>query len=247
MIQIFPQSSQAKGSFNFGRILEHKPIGFPQDGGALKPYSTLFYWAHAWSDEGGLIDQHPHKGFEIMSYVLLGEIRHYDNQLNGWKKLVAGDVQVIRAGSGIVHAEQLMPGSAMYQIWFDPNLQETLTQDPSYNDYPSRVFPVTRQQGIGIKHICGGGSPFQIRSKVDFIQEWSLKGESRTMDLEPRSIYSVCVISGTAGWNGKSAEAGDFIVITEEKELKVEGDGRFLVIGTPKDPGFDTYYRYMTR
>src|SRR3972149_10894032 len=101
MIKIYPKDRQAKGSFNFGKILEHKPIGFPQDGGELKPYSSLFYWAHAWSEGGGLIDQHPHKGFEIMSYVLKGEIQHYDNKLNGWKRLKAGDVQVIRAGSGI--------------------------------------------------------------------------------------------------------------------------------------------------
>ena len=48
-VEIFNKNQQASGSFNNGEILENKPIGFPQDGGQLKPYSNLFYWAHAWT------------------------------------------------------------------------------------------------------------------------------------------------------------------------------------------------------
>ena len=42
-IKIFYAKDQANGNFNNGEILEKKPIGFPQDGGKLKPYSNLFY------------------------------------------------------------------------------------------------------------------------------------------------------------------------------------------------------------
>ena len=48
-VNFYPPSVQASGNFNFGEILEKKPIGFPQDGGLLKPFSNLFYWAHAWT------------------------------------------------------------------------------------------------------------------------------------------------------------------------------------------------------
>ena len=48
-ISIYTKENQADGNFNYGEILEKKPIGFPQDGGNLKPYSNLFYWAHAWA------------------------------------------------------------------------------------------------------------------------------------------------------------------------------------------------------
>ena len=48
-LKIYKTSDQAKGSFNGGEILENKPIGFPQDRGKIKPYSNLFYWAHAWT------------------------------------------------------------------------------------------------------------------------------------------------------------------------------------------------------
>jgi len=47
MIKHYNISNQAYGEFNGGGIIENKPIGFTQDGGKLKPYSNLFYWAHA--------------------------------------------------------------------------------------------------------------------------------------------------------------------------------------------------------
>ena len=150
--------------------MERKPIGFPQDWGKQKPYSTLFYWAHAWSDTGGLIGEHPHKGFEIMSFVLAGEIEHYDSQLKGWKKLKAGDVQIIRAGSGITHAEKINDLSSIFQIWFDPNLNETLTKPASYNDYTGDSFPVFEDKESKTK-VMVGGTQLTMDSKVDYIQE----------------------------------------------------------------------------
>ena len=71
-VEIFTKEQQARGSFNNGEILEYKPIGFPQDGGFLKPYSNLFYWAHAWTPgEKSTIGLHPHQGFETVSYTHL--------------------------------------------------------------------------------------------------------------------------------------------------------------------------------
>ena len=41
-ILFFEKENQASGNFNNGEILEKKPIGFPQDGGELNPYSIYF-------------------------------------------------------------------------------------------------------------------------------------------------------------------------------------------------------------
>jgi quercetin 2,3-dioxygenase len=248
MLKHYPKDQQAKGSFNFGKILENKPIGFPQDGGALKPYSTLFYWAHAWSDSGGLIDEHPHKGFEIMSYVLKGEIEHYDNRMKGWKKLKAGDAQIIRAGNGIVHAEKLNEGSAIFQIWFDPDLSKSLSQPASYSDYPAEAFPVSESRGMKIKQIKGKGSPFEMSSKIDFIQEITLSAGTGVIDLEPRYFYSVYCIEGSLNLNGTQIEAHDFVQISGEDSLKTEvaDSARLFVIKSPASPGFKTYFDAMT-
>ena len=150
-IEITSKQEQAKGAFAGGAILENKPIGFPQDGGKQKPYSNLFYWANAWSDEGGLIGEHPHKLFEIMSFVLEGEIQHYDSKLNDWLSLNKGDAQIIRSGNGITHAERLMPGSRIFQIWFDPNIQKTVSKPASYNDYKAEEIPFVEKNGLKVK------------------------------------------------------------------------------------------------
>ena len=116
-IQVIKKNQQAAGQFNGGEILENKPIGFPREGGHLRPYSNLFYWSHAWSDQGSTIGLHPHQGFEILSFVLEGSIEHFDTGDNEWKTLNAGDAQIIRAGSGISHSEKLNAGAHMFQIW----------------------------------------------------------------------------------------------------------------------------------
>ena len=104
-INLYPKKTQVDGSFNFGEILEKKPIGFPHDNGQLKPYSNIFYWAHAFtSNKKSTIALHPHKGFEILTFVIKGKINHYDTKLKNWIQLEEGDVQVIRSGSGISHS-----------------------------------------------------------------------------------------------------------------------------------------------
>ena len=140
-VKIILKENQASGNFNDGEILEKKPIGFPQDGGAQRPYSNLFYWAHAFtSNKKSTIGLHPHRGFEICSFILKGKLKHFDTLLNKWISLDEGDVQVIKAGKGISHSEELYSNTEIFQIWFDPNIQNSLYEEPSYKDYKSSEF-----------------------------------------------------------------------------------------------------------
>jgi len=157
-VTVISKERQAYGAFNGGEIVENKPIGFPQDGGTVKPYSNLFYWAYAEAKVDSTIGLHPHQGFEIMSFVLNGSIRHYDTKLKEWRDLSAGDVQIIRAGNGISHKEHMNKDSVMFQIWVDPNLNKTLQQPASYDDYKSSDFPVEDYNGYRVKRYSGAGA-----------------------------------------------------------------------------------------
>ncbi|MBK9983337.1 MAG: pirin family protein [Saprospiraceae bacterium] len=139
-MRIISKSQQARGAFNNGQILENKPIGFPQDHGFVRPYSSLFYWARAAGMVDSTIGLHPHQGFEIMSFVLEGNIRILIRKMNAWKPLQAGDVQIIRAGNGISHAEHIERGGVIFQIWVDPDLSKTLDKEASYDDYKEVDF-----------------------------------------------------------------------------------------------------------
>ena len=109
------------------KLLKNKPIGFPTDRGPNRSYSNLFYWAHATAKLDSTIGLHPHRGFEILTYVLSGSIKHYDTLIDKWIKLDKGDVQVIQSGSGISHSEFIQKNSSIFQIWFDPNINKTYT------------------------------------------------------------------------------------------------------------------------
>lgn len=192
---IAPYANQVSGEFDGGKILEKKPLGFPQEGGGIPYISSLFYWACAWSDEGGLIAEHPHQAFEIISFVLDGEIEHYDNQLGDWQKLKAGDVQIIRSGSGISHAERLNAGSRMFQIWFDPYVDRAITQPATYNDYRAEQFPVETINGVEQTTLIGPGSPFEMQSPVEVFRR-KYSGGSLEIDLDVGQVMAMYALEG---------------------------------------------------
>lgn len=243
-ITIVPKQNQANGQFNGGAILEKKPIGFPQDGGGgVKPYSNLFYWAHAWTDKGSLIGEHPHRGFEILSFVLEGDIEHYDSKLRGWKPLKKGDVQIIRAGSGISHAEKMNAGSQIFQIWFDPNIEKTFVKPASYNDYTSDKFPVTEQNGVSIKTFKGENAPLEMETENVTIKEYSFTPGTHQLSLSNDSVYSAFLVDGELSVDNNQLKKGDYAVIKQQGKVEVSSAvaSKLFVIETPARPNYRTY------
>lgn len=242
-IDIYRKHEQADGQFNGGEILEKKPIGFQQDGGTLRPYSNLFYWSHAWSDGGSTIGEHPHQGFEIMSFVLTGKIEHYDSKLNGWKTLRAGDAQIIRAGSGITHAERLHAGSSIFQIWVDPDLSQTLTLPASYDDYPASVFPVLDEGEYDLRIYTENNLPMELATEGVSIFKLTGKSEQFRLSPEPGMIYSLFVMEGSPGIDGQPLAGGDFFVVSGEEELELSSalGAAFFMVRSPSLIPYKTY------
>lgn len=243
MIRIIPKEQQGQGAFNGGEIVENKPIGFPQDHSSVHPYSNLFYWAHARAVTDSTIGLHPHQGFEICSFVLEGQIRHYDTKLREWKPLSAGDVQIIRAGSGISHSEWLGKGGEIFQIWFDPDLTKTLSKPASYDDYRAAEFPENQQGDAQVRTLIGAGSPFQMDTPGVEVYRVSLeKGEAK-LPSGTGKVLSAYVIAGTVSLNGETAQSSDFILVTDEQELAIQSSGKadLFVIVSPAHPGYRTY------
>ncbi|MCC2636729.1 MAG: Pirin domain protein [Moraxellaceae bacterium] len=100
---------------------------------------------------------HPHRGFETVTYMLAGRMRHADN--HGHSGLMeAGSVQWMTAGRGIIHSEMpeqengLMAG---FQLWI--NLPARLKMSaPRYQEFPATAMPlVTPAPGVTVKLIAG--------------------------------------------------------------------------------------------
>lgn len=240
--QRFKIEEQAMGSFNGGAILENKPIGFPQDQGVLKPYSTLFYWAHAHSSSGSTIGLHPHRGFEIVTYVIKGEIKHYDTKTKDWIILKEGSFQVIDSANGISHSEELCENSEIFQIWFDPNINKSLHREAKYKDYPSEVFPVVKNDALRVKNIVGKNSPVELETEDIRIQEIDLDN-SQSIMLSIDHVHSLYLINGHLDINGKELKKDDFIVLKDETEMYISchKKSKLFMISSPKTPSYKTY------
>lgn len=249
----FTPEQQAYGAFNGGEITENKPIGFPQDGGALKPYSNLFYWAHAYTgDKASTIGLHPHRGFEIASFVLTGNIAHYDSMQEKWIPLHAGDVQIIRSGDGISHAEHLEAHSSIFQIWFDPNLQKTLQRPASYSDYAASNIPVTQTDQSKVWHLAGENGIMEMEAAGIRINRYQWSGGVQKLEATPDFYYSVYAILGPVTVGSLQANTHDFIQIEPSDmgagadspthiELHAEGEADVFIIESPQSPGYKTY------
>jgi redox-sensitive bicupin YhaK (pirin superfamily) len=244
-IEIIKRNDQAEGNFNNGEILEKKPVGFPQDEGKSRPYSNIFYWAHAWTNEKkSTIGLHPHQGFEICSFVLRGEINHYDTKQERWISLKEGDVQIIRSGSGISHSEELLEKSEIFQIWFDPDLSKSLSQDASYDDYKPEDFHLEKNEEFYKKTISGPGSKMKMDSKGIEIFEYQLS-ENKNVDIvqEKEYIYSYFLIEGCLRVDEKTIEKGDFFKVQSDEKVILESElaSKVFVIKSPKKTGYVTY------
>lgn len=109
--------------------------------------------------------EHPHKGFEAMTYMLDGGFRHKDS-LGNDSEVQTGGVQRFSAGKGIVHSE--MPGDADLnhglQLWI--NLPpEDKNAEPDYQQVDSKDIPVRKTDSVEIRTIVGAGSP--VRHHTD--------------------------------------------------------------------------------
>ena len=244
-VSIYKKSDQASGSFNQGEILEKKPIGFPQDGGELKPYSNIFYWAHAWTpDKKSTIGLHPHRGFEICSFVLKGKINHFDTVQNKWIPLEEGDVQVIRSGSGISHSEEICDNSEIFQIWFDPDLSKALTTEASYSDYKSSQFRTNSTKDKVVKNIIGSDSPVHIDSEGVCINEYSLETGCHTIDINQSYIHSIFLLEGKISLIGSEYCSGTFFKVQNQKNFKISviEKAKVFEIISPITPSYKTYF-----
>ena len=243
-VNIYTKQDQVSGNFNYGEILEKKPIGFPQDGGKLKPYSNLFYWAHAWTPKNkSTIGLHPHQGFEICSFILKGNINHFDTKQNKWIPLSKGDVQIIRSGNGISHAEEINDESEIFQIWFDPDLSQSLKKEASYDDFRLSDFKIFRKKNFTKKIIKGDGSPLQMDSEGVSINEYVFSSGTHSLKIKKGFIHSIFILEGNLENNKKNLSQGTFLCIEGEPvfDFRTKKDLKIFEIISPLKPKYKTY------
>jgi quercetin 2,3-dioxygenase len=190
--------------------------------------------------------EHPHRGFETVSYMIKGSIRHRDN--HGGEGLVTdGGVQWMTAGSGVAHSE--MPAQTQghlfgFQLWINLPAAEKM-RSPWYRDIPAGEIPQL-DLGGGNRAILIAGEwngrrgPAPERSTAPFIADVTA-ADAVDVPLPQGHAGFLHVFEGAARVGNDTARSGEIAVLSDGGALRVTGEGgmvRFLVIaGKPiKEP-----------
>ena len=172
---------------------------------------------------------HPHRGFETVTYMLDGRMRHRDNHGNSGL-LVPGAVQWMSAGRGLVHSE--MPEQQEgrmrgFQLWI--NLPARLKMsEPRYQEFPPEQIPsVTAAPGVVVKIIAGEadgvrGPVEQAATDPVYLDLHLQPGASFTQPLPEHHSAFLYVYEG--------ALAVDGVMPVLAQQLAVLGSGESLVV-----------------
>lgn len=178
---------------------------------------------------------HPHRGFETISYVLAGKKEHKDSQ-GHQGNLEAGDVQWMTAGAGVIHSE--MPESGFrkagglyhgFQIWVNLPARDKMMK-PRYQDVRAAKIPraqspdgrvmvrVIAGQALGAKAVI------DTRIPVHFLH-YTLKPGGRTLqELPAEENALVYMISGalTLGSNRETVREGQMALLSSGGGVELE-------------------------
>jgi redox-sensitive bicupin YhaK (pirin superfamily) len=258
LTQIFSADQQGVGAFDGGKFIEQRAISFPREKTAVERVGPLFYWAWGKSTDVSEIDMHPHKAFEIVTYVIGGLVEHRDS-LGSLETVSDGGAQVIQAGSGVYHSEAFRTaGTEAMQIWFEPHLSQSVKKPATYNQYEHEQFSVVEQDGVTVKKVIGGDAPIKLDTDATMF-DWRLEpGATFTYSLAPKQQLAFLVIRGQGSSEtavgGKGSQAlshKDFVVIQSDKQVEeallLRADSeqglRIIAIEVPENPGYPLYHK----
>lgn len=99
---------------------------------------------------------HPHRGFETVTYLLNGRMRHRDNAGNEGV-IAPGGVQWMTAGKGIIHSEMPEQENGLlegFQLWINLPASNKMSE-PAYQEYEAENIPLESRHGTSIRVISG--------------------------------------------------------------------------------------------
>lgn len=183
---------------------------------------------------------HPHRGFETVSYVLEGRLEHKDSQGHAGK-LGPGDVQWMTAGAGVVHSE--MPerefariGGRLHglQLWVNLPRRDKMIE-PRYQEIPAQRIPTAQTNDglVSVKVIAGEalGAKAVIETQTPIMYlHFTLQSGAIVVQPVPRDYNAFTYVLDGEGLFGADKErAGDGQMVLFAQ------DGEEVVIANPSD------------
>lgn len=197
--------------------------------------------------------EHPHRGFETVSYMIEGRMRHADSRGNSGL-LTAGSAQWMTAGRGILHSE--MPEMDLtkdnpllwgYQLWVNLPARLKMTE-PRYQDIPPEKIPEVKTDDFTVRLIAGEYSGVQGAAKtlIPVIYfDIRFHHEGQFMHSFPVSYNTLLIgVTGSAHIGHEAFHAGDIAVFGGGEGIEVKGDAESRVLLIAADPLGEPVARY---
>lgn len=219
MIEIRPFNSLGGANHGWLDAKHHFSFANYQD-----PARTQWGPLRVWNDDtiqaGTGFAPHSHSDMEIITYVREGAITHQDN-LGNIGRTVAGDVQVMSAGTGIRHSEYNHEAETtrIFQIWLFPNRRG---EAPSWGTKP---FPKNERAGQFVVLASGyqnDGDALPIRTDARVLGASLKAGDSTEYYFVNASQHAYLVpATGKVEINGVVLDARDGAAITGEQVIRI--------------------------
>lgn len=181
---------------------------------------------------------HPHRGFETVTYMIDGEFEHEDSAGHRGK-IAPGDVQWMTAGAGVVHSE--MPSERIrdqggrvhgFQIWVNLPKRDKMMA-PRYQEVPAARIPEAKSNDGLARVRVVAGEALGVRAVIEtrtpiLYQDWTLQPGASVDVPVPKDFQTfVYVFEGVARVSEGS--------VVRDGELAVFGDGDVVRLSVPKD------------
>jgi redox-sensitive bicupin YhaK (pirin superfamily) len=179
--------------------------------------------------------EHPHRGFETVTYMLAGRMRHGDNHGNRGD-LTPGSVQWMTAGRGILHSEMPQQENGLmwgFQLWVNLPAKDKMTA-PRYQDIaPERIPVVHPAAGVEVKLIAG-----ELAGATGPVEGIATAPVYLDVSLQPGAQFALKLPVGHHGFayvfEGESALVGGERL--QRSELGVLSDGEQLQLAGGDKP-----------
>lgn len=194
----------------------------------LMNYDPFVLMDHFDIGSGGFPD-HPHRGFEAITYILDGGMQHADN-LGNKSTVSGGGLQRFTAGKGLVHSEMPADHAHGFQLWI--NLPKSLKRmEPSYQQVDAADIPCETNDGVVVKTLVGEGSPTKLQTPVIYLDVTIHHGSLYQRQIPEGFRGFIYIIEGEVKLNSetlKTSEAGFFDQATT-LSFMAKSDTRLIV------------------
>ncbi len=182
--------------------------------------------------------EHPHRGFETVTYMIAGQMRHKDNT-GAEGVLGPGGVQWMTAGRGIVHSE--MPEQKEgelhgFQLWVNLPASDKMCAPRYQNIEPADVPEIMTDRGARLRIIAGtaagtDGPVTHISVDPLYLDVALAPGAVHTQAIEPGHTCFAYVFEGSAKIGDKAIELHPLAALTDgdSVELSSDGGGRLIL------------------